>query len=253
MKIHRLLLTLASAGLMAVAAQPAPAADPSCSLPGVVVATDPAGDETGAPATSFADILSLSIAEPGSNLLVFTLKMSDLATVLPDQAWIVRFSADVAPDDGDVEYFVAMVTGPDATPHFIYGTDGPPDPLGETPNVFNPQGSLDASSTFNADGTVSLALDKSKVPGLVNGGGVSAIVPVTNKITPTDGTVPFWYGFRSVSTTELAYDDVATVDDYVIGQGNCGGKSGLLGLGAMPLPAVFALLGMAALRRRKIS
>ena len=90
---------LCAPALLALAPLASIAGDAACSAPGVTVITDPAGDELGDPATSFADILSVSIAETGDNKLVFTYKVSDLSTLAPDQLWIVRFMTDVPPND----------------------------------------------------------------------------------------------------------------------------------------------------------
>src|SRR5207245_1234464 len=64
--------------------QPANAPPPivydPCHTPGTLVASDPAGDQTGAPGNAAADLVSLSVAEPyyadGSTKLAFTMKVS---------------------------------------------------------------------------------------------------------------------------------------------------------------------------------
>jgi hypothetical protein len=237
-----------AAGLTLTSALPATAGDPACTVPGVTVVTDPAGDDAAAPATSYADIVSLAVAESGNNM-IFTYKMSDLATLPPDTLWIVRFVTDVLPADGHDEYWVGMLTGPDSAVHFVYGTDGRVDGSGGSgPGEFTPTGELDPTSTFNADGTITLVLDKTKISGLGAGQTMFGLVTLTTRITPTDGTQPFFYGFRSVGDTSLTWDDTDPPDDYTVN--GCGGdKSGLLGLGAMP--AFTILFGLAALVRRR--
>jgi hypothetical protein len=221
---------------------------PSCSAPGVQVMQDPAGDEQGAPATSFADILSLSIAEPpssdGVDRLVFTYKMSDLATVPPNGLWAIRFNTDVPPPNGDDTYFVAMVADPSATVHFMYGTQALEQ--GTAPRLWTPAGDLDAASHYDADGTITLVLDKSKIPGAVTGGFLSGFTTQAMiDHSPTEGSIPFTTGLVA-----LLLDAGDPADDYAIaGSSNCSAKSGLLGLGALPLPGLLVLLALGALRR----
>ena len=232
-----------TAALAAASASPAIAANAACSAPGVTVVSDPAGDTTvdtgeGAaapvPDTS-ADILSLSLAEPGSQL-AFTYKFTDLANILPNHAWIVRFNTDVPPDNGDDDYFVAMVAGPDGSTSFVYGTDGfqVGAPAGE-PRQFRVNGTLDGSS-FNADGTITLAIAKSKIPGLIGGEAVFGILPTTRVIAPYDGSEPFF----SNMSNETILDQTDLADDYNLGSCS-GGKSGVLGLGALSPLSVLVL------------
>src|SRR5918911_5618340 len=94
------------------------AAGPSCSLPGVTVMRDQAGDATDTLPSH--DIQSFSIAEP-SNLTgqsVYTIKVADLALLPPSTEWIVDWRNFY----GMTFYFVAMNTF-DATrgPVFTYG------------------------------------------------------------------------------------------------------------------------------------
>jgi len=233
-----------------------------CAVPGLGVMTDPAGDQTGAPATSFADLLSLSIAEPastdGKDRLVFTYKMSDLAVVPPSHLWIVRFTTDVPPANGDDEYWVAMLTGPDGAVHFLHGTDARVDHDAGTdqgPGLFTPVGALEPESNYNADGTITLVLDKAQIGGVNPGQYLMSPVTLTTRITPTDGTMPFMYGFRSVSSQNLSWDDTLSVDEYEI-EGNepCEDDKSILGVtvGALPLAtlAFLVLAGLAGLRRR---
>ena len=218
----------------------------SCTVPGVTVMVDPAGDEQGAPATSFGDIQSLSIAEPaGADVIVFTFKMADLSTLPPNGLWPIRFNTDVPPPNGDDMYFVAMVADPTGTAHFIYGTEILEE--GEAPRLWTPQGNLEPSSNFNADGTITLVLDKSKVPGLVVGGDlIVGAAQMSIDHSPTDGSVPFTTGLAAA-----LIDSGAGFDDYIVaGNSACTGKSGVLGLGAMPAAGMLFLLALAGLRRR---
>ena len=249
----RPLLLIASALVTGAVQAEEPA---SCTLPGEQVVEDASGDHQLAPAgEGFADILSLHMAEPGgADKLVFSYKMSDLGLLPPDTLWIIRFSTDVPPANGDVEYFVAMLTGPNASPHFVHGTGGPADgPGGAGPLLFTPAGALDTASNFKADGAITLVLDKSKIAGLTPGLAVFGMIPLTHRITPTDGTEPFLYGFRTASGNRLAYDDTSDGFYEILASGSCdAGKSGVLGIGAFGFPALLVLIGFAAagLRRR---
>lgn len=226
----------------------------SCSLPGELVIEDVSGDHQLAPTgEGFADILSLHMAEPGgASKLVFTYKMADLGVLPPNTLWIIRYITDVLPSDA-TEYFVAMLTGPDATPHFVHGTGGPADgPGGAAPLLFTPKGDLEPESNFNADGTITLVIDKSKIDGIPPGAAIYGMIPLTHRITPTDGTVPFMYGFRTASGNILAYDDTPDGFYEILRDGSCGdGKSGLLAAGAIS-PFALLLLMLPALRRRSV-
>ena len=159
--------------LQPATAAPAVVYDP-CKTPGVLIATDPAGDQTGAPANAGLDLTSLSAAEPyypdGSSRLVFTLKASTLSPLPPNGSWKIIFTA---PDNN--QYFVDMNTfDPTAVKyeygHFTAGTGG------VKSNVTD--GPIDASSGYTPDGTITLVVDPAKVGGAVAGqtlGGVNAI------------------------------------------------------------------------------
>jgi len=85
-------------------------------------------------------------------------------------------------------------------------------------------------------------------PGLVTGGDLSiGATQMSIDHSPTDGSVPFTTGLAA-----LLIDSGAQADDYVLaGNDSCkGGKSGVLGLGALPLPLLLVFTAFAALRRR---
>jgi hypothetical protein len=246
-------LGIAVLAVLALLGSVAARAQDTCSVPGTVVATDPAGDQNGAPATSHVDILSVAIAEPPSaeGKLVITFKVSDLATLTPDTLWILRFITDVPPTNGDDEWFVAMLTGPDAEPHFVYGSDGLQAGAPNEPRRFQPAGSLDAASNFNADGTITLVLDRSAITGLDVGQFLYTLIPMTHVITPTDGTLPFLYGFRSASTSTIALDDAAADLYEVEGTAGCS-KSALDVLAGALAPASLLFLILGGLLRRRV-
>src|SRR5581483_9537810 len=124
-------------------------ADP-CTAPGVTVATDPAGDQTGA---SELDLRSISIAEPqfpdAAGHLVFTLKVADLSVVPPNASWKVYFTAP-----NKTQYFVEMNTFDPTAIRFSRGHVEYDPTTNTNKNVSD--GSLDAGSGYNADGSIVL-------------------------------------------------------------------------------------------------
>jgi len=140
----------------------------SCSAPGVTAVTDPVGDESDG--VTEHDLTSVSMAEPVSNAqtgaadnIVFTIKVQDLNPVPPGWRWSVRFTVagynpPVAPAVGPQEdWFVSMISSDNAAPAFTYGTTGV---FQGAARFFTTVGNLDPSSTFNADGTITLVLPK---------------------------------------------------------------------------------------------
>src|SRR4051794_23224462 len=93
---------------------PAVSAPASCSAPGTLIASDPAGDQNGAPAANQQfDILSVSLAEPcigdGSNKLVFTMKVTNLSSIPGNGHWKTQFVPPTLPS-GVTAYFVEMTS-----------------------------------------------------------------------------------------------------------------------------------------------
>lgn len=249
--MKRLMSFVAAALLLPAAVS---AADGRCTLPGELISEDASGDDQLAPTgAGFADILSLHMAEPAGipGMLVFTFRMTDLAVMPPDMVWMIRFSTDVPPDNGDEGYFVAMLTRPDAAARFVHGTVT--NVGGTNLRAFNPAGALDSRSSFNADGTMTLVLDKSEVPGLKVGQAVFGMVPLTHRITPTDGTQPFAYGFVSVGGALLAMDDAPDGFYEVAGSETCSeSKSLIASVGALAPATLLMLLLVPALRHARV-
>jgi hypothetical protein len=106
----------------------------------------------------------ISVAEPpGTNKLQFTMKVGDLSTVPPNSRWRIVWNSITTPDE---QYYVGMTTdntAPNPVVSFEYGT------LATTSLVVlgvpteNPVGTPDAASHFNADGTITILIDKSLV------------------------------------------------------------------------------------------
>lgn len=246
-------LRLTAVAIALLTASTAQAQDSAaCALPGELVGEDAVGDHTLAPTgLGFADIHTLHMAEPdGGPNLVFTYKMADLAELPPNTGWIIRFLTDVTP--AGEEQFVAMVTDPAGSPHFVYGMAVPADPAGQAGLLFEPAGALEAASDAKADGTISLVVNKAAMPGLSPGAAVFSMIPLVHRITPTDGSQPFVYGFRSLGAAQLSYDDGPDGFYELVQEDACAGKSGVLGLGALSPLTLLALGGLAlsGLRRR---
>jgi hypothetical protein len=145
-----------------------PAPDP-CTLPGVTILTDPAGDlitPVGVTTYPGYDLRSLSIAEPytlGNNLLtdklVFTIKVENLMTVPPDARWPVQFR--LASDPAALGRWVDMSTDAAGMVTFNYGTFVVTNGAYGNPNTT--VGQADAESNYNADGTITIVLSRSKL------------------------------------------------------------------------------------------
>jgi PKD domain/Fibronectin type III domain len=140
-----------------------PAPDP-CKLPGITILTDPAGDlVTPIGVTTYPgyDLRSLSIAEPFTlvDKLVFTIKVEDLTTVPPDARWPVQFR--LASDPAALGRWVDMSTDAAGMVTFNYGTFVVTAGAYGSPNTT--VGQADAESNYNADGTITLVLSRSKI------------------------------------------------------------------------------------------
>jgi len=249
-KTTQIALVLGLAAAMNVAA--ATAQDDSCTLPGVMVIEDASGDSVDG--NGFSDLQSLHMAEPASmpGKLVFTYKVGDLSTVPPSMGWIVRFQTDSPPTNGDEDYFVAMLASPQGT-YFVHGTDGFSlgAPAGE-PRQFRIAGDLDAGSAFAADGTITLILDKSAVPGLVPGLAAYNILPTVRLMTPPESPAPF----TTNGDNATILDDALGSGYYdVVGHESCEDGKSVLGVTVGALPAatlgLLALAAFAPRRRRR--
>ncbi|MEO7796784.1 MAG: PKD domain-containing protein [Opitutaceae bacterium] len=140
-----------------------------CSLPGVGILTDEAGDiitPIGQSANPGWDLRSLSIAEPFGfvpDKLVFTLKVENLTAVPANTRWPIQF---VVNGNG---YFVDMSTyptdgGSPAAPVFKYGTFNPTGGTGGIYAAPNTRvGNADAESTFTPDGNIRIVVSRDKI------------------------------------------------------------------------------------------
>ncbi len=218
-------------------------AEDACAAPGILIAEDPVGDAAnGAGGTEgtglpFSDIEFLHVAEPASlqDRLVFTLKVVSLAEpLLPQHRWVVYFTR---PDGA--EWYAAMSTADGELPGFEYGTTAiMPAPGTTGVGQFTYIGDLDAASSYNADGTITLVLDTAAVG-----------------LKPGDLADFIYSKVRRSSTSEtqnmgLTLDDTGSGGSYTLaGNANCSaGKSGLFGAaGSLDLAAVLTLFGLMGL------
>lgn len=140
-----------------------PAPDP-CKLPGVPILTDPAGDlitPIGVTTYPGYDLRSLSIAEPFTlvDKLVFTIKVEGLMTVPPNTRWPVQFR--LASDPAALGRWVEMNADAAGMVTFNYGTFIVTAGAYGTPDTT--VGQADAESNYNADGTITIVLSRSKI------------------------------------------------------------------------------------------
>jgi hypothetical protein len=142
----------------------APAPPDPCKLPGITILTDPAGDlitPIGVTTYPGYDLRSLSIAEPFSlvDKLVFTIKVEGLLTVPPNTRWPVQFR--LASDPNTLGRWVDMSADAAGMVTFNYGTFVVTLGAYGAPNTT--VGQADAESNYNADGTITLVLSRSKI------------------------------------------------------------------------------------------
>jgi hypothetical protein len=159
-----------------------------CVVPGVPILSDQAGDLiTPIGVTSYPgyDLRSLSIAEPFAltDKLVFTIKVEDLTTVPPNTRWPVQFR--LASDPDTLGRWVDMSSDAAGTVTFNYGTFVVTGGAYGSPSTT--VGLADAESNFNADGTITIVISRSKIgnpaPSAVMQGFLIR-VRIANTITP---------------------------------------------------------------------
>lgn len=232
---------IALAALLALAAPAAPAQQNSCAVPGVTIDEDEAGDSVDG--NDFSDILSFSGAETPERegRIVFTLKMAGLSQVPPGLRWVARFSLPTPPPNGDEDWFLGMTTEDNPTPRFVYGTTGvKPAGAPAGARLFTVLGDLAEGSGYDADGTITLIVDKAALGNPAPG---TVIVPVDEFVRTV--VTPQNNGILDEGTGTGFYEVRGTADCTA-------DKSGLSALfaGGLAPGLLLALAGFAALRRR---
>ncbi|HUP92411.1 MAG TPA: hypothetical protein VM074_09205 [Solimonas sp.] len=228
-------------------------AETSCSLPGITLFTDGPGDNTGG--VPGQDLAFTSIAEPEDmpGKLVLTMKVDTLSPQPPPGTrWATYYDA---PDGSGVQRYVAMVTTT-GVPSFEYGVKGT---AGDTVGTYTPDGTPDPESTYNADGTIVIVLDKATL-GFVDGSKITGLQTVVRSSSAADGagltvddTGVAEYTLRGIEICSAAAPtppppfmppDVPSAPPVVVPQDN-NRFGGGLGLGLL-LP----LMGLGLVRRR---
>jgi hypothetical protein len=145
----------------------APPPTQTCTAPGAKVIDDPAGDTP----VAALDVKSLSIAEPpttdGSHKIVFTLKVANLSTFTPGNAWMILWNRPVPDATYDRNYVVMRATGLNAAA-FKVGKLSPPS-VNQATDLGNAVGS------FSADGTITFTITTDQVDNVATGQDLSAL------------------------------------------------------------------------------
>ena len=184
----------------------------SCSSAGVMVLSDPSGDQTGAPLNAALDVRSVSIAEPyyadGSQKITFILKVANLSLLPPNAQWRVMWNF---PTTVGGQYYADMHTSESGAVSFEYGevliTSAVVTSVGQPSKL----GDADPSSSYSADGTIRIVLPKSAIGNVVPGDLIGGVIART--YVATGGAVT---SFRVATDTA---EDSATY--RVVGNGYC--------------------------------
>ncbi len=103
----------------------------------------------------------ISVAEPpATNQFLFTMKVGNLVTLPPNSRWRIVWNSVATPDE---QFYVGMTTDQNSVPSFEYGTLPTASLVVLGVPTENPLGQAAAGSTYNADGTISILIDKSNV------------------------------------------------------------------------------------------
>ncbi len=201
-KVTFLALTFSLETALTLTTPAALAAGPSCTLPGVTVFNDPAGDTEDGLAAH--DLRSLSIAEPAglADQLVFTVKVSDLSLLPPNTEWKVDFRIY----ELYANHFVAMNTfNPVRGAVYTYGHYQCTSAVCQTVT----DGEADAGE-YLPDGTIRITVARSRFPGLQPGRTIGAFYThVQTFYNPTIGTIK-----------DMDYNFTAT-DYTLVGNASC--------------------------------
>lgn len=198
-----------------------------------------------------ADFASLDVSDADGKL-TFTYKVASLETPLDSGGYIVRFSTDELPANGDEDFFVAMFNTPDGGTQFVHGTTGVNQEAGTGPRFFTINGDLDPASNFAADGTITLVVGFDALPGVAAGLDIYNMIASVRLLAPLVATAA---GMTTNASNGTVLDDSGLESGFYT-VGSCGkagaAKSGgMLAAGAFGLPGLLGLAGLAALARRR--
>lgn len=133
----------------------------ACVPPGRTVLTD---DSEEVPVAAL-DVKSLSIAEPaatdGSHKITFTLKVKDLQTITPGNAWMILWNRPRPDALYDRNYVIMRATGL-GTADFKFGKLSPPN-LNQATDLGN------AAGSFGTDGTITITINAVNADGVTAG------------------------------------------------------------------------------------
>ncbi len=137
---------------------------------GVIVHRNPAGNPEAVGGAAGTNPLTqylidyIAVGEPaGTNQLMFKMKVQDLSTLPANSRWRMVWNSVSTPDE---QYYVGMTTDnttPTPNVTFEYGTIQTTSLVVLGVPTENPIGTPEATSNFNADGTITIYIDKSKV------------------------------------------------------------------------------------------
>ena len=139
-----------------IAISPSPAPDP-CHLPGVLLATDPAGDAV--PQTAAVDILGAWVAEPdvvgGPDKLVWTMKVASLSTIPANTQWYIIWDFGTGP-----RRYVAAKSDNAGALSYEYGHVGPALGVPPSPDANRPfrDGAADSGAVDQVNGTFTITV-----------------------------------------------------------------------------------------------
>ena len=163
-----------------------PVTETPCELPGITILTDPVGDlvtPTGQQTYPGYDLRSASIAEPATfaDKLVFTIKVQSLATVPPNTRWPLQFQ--VPGGDGATGHFVEMVSNAASQVSFRHGTFAITNGAYGNPATIG--GQADPESNYNADGTITIIVSRSKIGNPAIGAALNGFL-IRVRVAPAD-------------------------------------------------------------------
>ena len=132
------------------------------SATGVPVGPTPSPTPTPPPLTPQLLIDYIAVGEPPSRpgQLMFKMKVSNLNTVPASSRWRMVWNSVSTPDE---QYFVGMTTDQNSAVTFEYGTVQTASLVVIGVPTENPLGTPDPASNFNADGTITIYINKSLV------------------------------------------------------------------------------------------
>ncbi len=192
-----------------VAPAAAPPANLTCSAPGALKATDTAGDSP----VAALDIRSLSVAEPptgssgsGSHQIVFTLKVANLSSFTPGNAWMILWNRPTPDATHDRNFVVMRATGP-GTATFKHGKISPP-------NVNQATDLGDVTGSFSPDGTIIITLTTDQADNVQTGQDLAALEVRTFAANVSGMPV----------SQATAVDSSGAANHTLVGSAPCGGN-----------------------------